>query len=154
MKHHIPVGGIWCFFDEALEAIRKIMMAAFEGNTGQAQPNTGVNTEAPEIEGWKRGQGKTTSSVTQGGKDTLEFEGARDAEAKGFATMIEAPKADNKVTATTGDTKTNLQDMEGGSGTTVIGSGKMNRNNTSIDLDADTFKRIRDMERGTRPDPF
>ena len=68
--------------------------------------------------------------------------------------MIEVPEADNKVTATTGDTKTNLQDIEGGSGTTVIDSGKMNRNNTSIDLDADTFKRIRDMERGTRPDPF
>ena len=69
------------------------MMAAFESNTGQAQPNTGVNTEAPEIEGWKRGQGKTTSSVTQGGKDTLEFEGARDADAKaGEIPLIEETK--------------------------------------------------------------
>ena len=112
-----------------------------------------MNTEAPEIEGWKRRKGETASSIMQGGQDTLELEGTRDAEAKGFATMIEAPEADNKVTATTGDTKTDLQDMEGGSGTTAIDSGKINNNNASIDLDMDTFKRIRDMERGARPDP-
>ena len=52
----------------------------FRKNTGQAQGSTEINAEAPEIEGWK-------GQATQGGKDTLGLEGARDAEAKDFAMM-------------------------------------------------------------------
>ena len=111
------------------------MMAVLESNTGQTRPNTGINTEAPEIEGWKRRKGETASSITQGGQDTLELEGTRDAEAKVFATMVEVPEVDNKVTATTGDTKTDLQDMEGGSGTTAIDSGKLNNINDLVIAD-------------------
>jgi hypothetical protein len=116
------------------------MMAVLESNTGQTRPNTGINTEAPEIEGWKRRKGETASSITQGGQDTLELEGTRDAEAKGFATMIEAPEADNKVTATTGDTKTDLQDMEGGSGTTAIDSGKIEKDKLGSSLINQKYK--------------
>ena len=128
-------------------------MAVLESNTGQTRPNTGINTEAPEIEGWKRRKGETASSIMQGGQDTLELEGTRDAEAKGFATMIEAPEADNKVTATTGDTKTDLQDMEGGSGTTAIDSGKINTLLEQAGLTKEVKQSILATAKGERPDP-
>lgn len=108
-------------------ADEQTMMAAFESNTGQTRLNTGINTEAPEIGGWKRGQGETASTITQGGQDTLRLEGARDAEAKVFATMVEVPETDNKVMATIENEKANLQDMEVGSGTTAMDSGKIEK---------------------------
>ena len=69
------------------DADEKTMMSAFAENTGQARGSTEINTEAPEIEGWKGGKGQATGQATQGGKDTLGLEGARDAEAKDFAMM-------------------------------------------------------------------
>ena len=109
------------------DADEKTMMSAFAENTGQARGSTEINTEAPEIEGWKGGKGQATGQATQGGKDTLGLEGARDAEAKDFAMIVEAPEADNKVMVPDGNATANLPNMEVGSGAPAIDSGRIEK---------------------------
>ena len=70
---------------------------------------------------------------------------------KDFVMIVEAPEADNKVMVPDGNATANLPNMEVGSGAPAIDSGKINNN--SIDLDTETFNRIREMKRGSRPEP-
>ena len=66
---------------------------------------------------------------------SLEFERARDAEAKDFAMMVEAPEADNKVMAPDGNAPVNLPNMEVGSSTPAIDNGKIDGTNDLVVAD-------------------
>ena len=142
------------------DADEKTMMSAFAENTGQARGSTEINTEAPEIEGGKGGKGQATGQATQGGKDTLGLEGARDAEAKDFAMIVEAPEADNKVMAPDGNAPVNLPNMEVGSGAPAIDSGRikeyLNRIqvNASHDIKADEVNSWWKNEKGYNNAPY